>query len=106
LSEKKKGKYKMRCDEMRRIYEQKLADFYSANPELKPVKPEKVKKIHVMAPQPQQVPTIHLPSQPEPVYFQQPMLQATAAQQPVMVYTRAQCYKNFYGRKLRLFKVS
>ena len=32
LSEKKKEKYKMRCDEMRRVYDQKLRDFYTANP--------------------------------------------------------------------------
>ena len=99
LSEKKKARYKMRCDEMRRVYEQKLSDFYAANPQLKPVKAEKVKKVMVMQQpqqqqqqqqqhQQQQVPTIHLPAQPETVYYQQQMIQTgPAPQQPVMVYT-------------------
>ena len=38
LSEKKKEKYKMRCDEMRRVYDQKLRDFYTANPGDNPLK--------------------------------------------------------------------
>jgi hypothetical protein len=32
LSEKKKAKYKMRCDEMRTVYEQRLRDFYEKFP--------------------------------------------------------------------------
>ncbi len=44
LTQKKKDKYKQRCDEMRKAYEEKLAAFYREHPELKPVKPEKVKK--------------------------------------------------------------
>ena len=34
---------------MRRVYEQKLRDFYSANPELRPVKAEKLKKATMQA---------------------------------------------------------
>ena len=44
LSDKKKAKYKQRCDEMRRQYEEKLAAFYANYPELKPIKSEKMKK--------------------------------------------------------------
>ncbi len=49
LSEKKKAKYKQRCDEMRRQYEEKLAAFYTNYPEMKPVKAEKSKKPKVTA---------------------------------------------------------
>jgi hypothetical protein len=44
----------MRCDDMRRVYEQKLQDFYVANPELRPTKAEKKKQMMMMpmAPQP------------------------------------------------------
>lgn len=52
LSDKKKQKYKSRCDEMRRLYEEKLANFYANYPELKPVKAEKSKKAKI---QPAQV---------------------------------------------------
>ena len=45
LSDKKKAKYKQRCDDMRRQYEEKLAAFYANYPELKPVKAEKMKKV-------------------------------------------------------------
>ena len=41
LSDKKKAKYKQRCDDMRRQYEEKLASFYANYPELKPVKGKK-----------------------------------------------------------------
>ena len=44
LSDKKKARYKQRCDEMRRVYEDKLANFYANFPEMKPVKAEKSKK--------------------------------------------------------------
>ena len=44
LSEKKKLKYKQRCNEMRRQYEENLANFYAKYPDLKPVKAEKSKK--------------------------------------------------------------
>ena len=44
LSEKKKAKYKQRCNEMRRQYEENLANFYAKYPDLKPVKAEKSKK--------------------------------------------------------------
>merc|ERR1712018_738170 len=44
LSDKKKARYKQRCDEMRRQYEQRLANFYEEHPTLRPVKPEKAKK--------------------------------------------------------------
>ena len=37
-------RYKQRCDEMRRQYEQRLANFYEEHPTLRPVKPEKAKK--------------------------------------------------------------
>ena len=37
-------RYKQRCDEMRRQYEQRLANFYEDHPTLRPVKPEKAKK--------------------------------------------------------------
>ena len=50
LSDKKKAKYKQRCDEMRRVYEEKLASFYSNYPDLKPVKAEKNKKAKVAPP--------------------------------------------------------
>merc|ERR1712018_131626 len=50
LSDKKKAKYKQRCDEMRRQYEEKLAAFYANYPELKPIKSEKMKKPKVAAP--------------------------------------------------------
>ncbi len=43
LSDKKKAQYKARCEEMRREYEAKLAQFYIDNPQLKPVKPDKKK---------------------------------------------------------------
>merc|ERR1712223_1707045 len=45
LSDKKKAKYKQRCDDMRRQYEEKLAAFYANYPELKPIKAEKMKKV-------------------------------------------------------------
>ena len=38
------SRYKQRCDEMRRQYEQRLANFYEEHPTLRPVKPEKAKK--------------------------------------------------------------
>ena len=44
LSDKKKAKYKQRCNEMRRQYEENLANFYAKYPDLKPVKAEKSKK--------------------------------------------------------------
>ena len=37
-------RYKQRCDEMRRQYELRLANFYEEHPTLRPVKPEKAKK--------------------------------------------------------------
>ena len=48
LSEKKKSKYKQRCNEMRRQYEENLANFYAKYPDLKPVKAEKSKKPKVV----------------------------------------------------------
>ena len=50
LSDKKKSRYKQRCDEMRRLYEEKLANFYANYPDLKPVKAEKSKKPKVTHP--------------------------------------------------------
>lgn len=50
LSEKKKSKYKQRCNEMRRQYEENLANFYAKYPDLKPVKAEKSKKPKVNHP--------------------------------------------------------
>ncbi len=44
LSQKKKDKYKARCDDMRREYDAKMKQFYKDNPQLKPVKPDKAKK--------------------------------------------------------------
>ena len=44
LSEKKKGQYKARCEDMRRAYEAKLSQFYTDNPHMRPVKAEKHKK--------------------------------------------------------------
>ena len=43
LSDKKKAKYKARCDEKRRMYDEKMRQFYIDHPDLKPVKPEKKK---------------------------------------------------------------
>ena len=44
LSDKKKMKYKSRCDEMRREYDAKMKQFYKDNPQLKPTKQDKTKK--------------------------------------------------------------
>merc|ERR1712001_267137 len=44
LSDKKKARYKQRCDEMRRQYDTRLANFYEEHPTLRPVKPDKAKK--------------------------------------------------------------
>ena len=44
LSEKKKGEYKARCEDMRKVYEAKLSQFYTDNPHMRPVKAEKHKK--------------------------------------------------------------
>ncbi len=44
LSDKKKAKYKSRCDDMRKEYDLKMKQFYKDNPQLKPVKPDKAKK--------------------------------------------------------------
>ena len=38
-----------RCEDMRREYDAKLAQFYIDNPQLKPVKPEKTKKTSASA---------------------------------------------------------
>ena len=43
LSDKKKNRYKQRCDEMRKEYEAKMEEFYRNHPDLKPVKGEKGK---------------------------------------------------------------
>ena len=70
LSDKKKAKYKQRCDDMRRQYEEKLAAFYANYPELKPVKAEKMKKVKtspvatpVTNPNPNSIPL--MPYQPQ-----------------------------------------
>jgi upstream-binding transcription factor len=44
LSDKKKARYKQRCDDMRVVYDEKLSSFYTNYPDLKPVKAEKTKK--------------------------------------------------------------
>ena len=44
LSEKRKGEYKARCEEMRKEYEAKLSRFYEENPQMRPVKAKKHKK--------------------------------------------------------------
>ena len=44
LSEKRKGQYKARCEDMRKEYEARLAQFYTDNPHMRPVKAEKHKK--------------------------------------------------------------
>eukprot|EP00094_Tigriopus_californicus_P006566 TCALIF_06322-PA protein Name:"Similar to ubtf-a Nucleolar transcription factor 1-A (Xenopus laevis)" AED:0.17 eAED:0.17 QI:0/-1/0/1/-1/1/1/0/518 len=44
LSEKKKNKYKSRCDIMRKEYEEKLERFYTDYPDMRPIKSEKSKK--------------------------------------------------------------
>ena len=74
---------------MRRIYDQKLADFYSANPDLKPIKADKAKKPNMMTMQP--LHQIQLPTQPEQDYYQQSLMPTAqaATQQQVMVYTSA-----------------
>ena len=38
------SRYKQRCDEMRRQYDTRLANFYEEHPTLRPVKPDKAKK--------------------------------------------------------------
>merc|ERR1739844_486432 len=70
LSDKKKAKYKQRCDDMRRQYEEKLAAFYANYPELKPIKAEKMKKVKtspvatpVTNPNPNSIPL--MPYQPQ-----------------------------------------
>ena len=70
LSDKKKAKYKQRCDDMRRAYEEKLASFYANYPELKPIKAEKMKKVKtspvatpVTNPNPNSIPL--MPYQPQ-----------------------------------------
>lgn len=80
LTEKKKAKYKARCDEMRKQYEQKLANFFREHPDLKPVKAPKAAKIKMNnnAQQPQQ-PIQFQPQQPMQA-MQQPM---GAMQQPI-----------------------
>jgi len=44
LPEKKKAKFKSRCDEMRQEYDAKLESFYSSYPEMRPIKTEKAAK--------------------------------------------------------------
>lgn len=46
LPEKAKSRYKSRCDEMRRVYEIKLDNFYNAFPQMRPIKTEKSAKSH------------------------------------------------------------
>ena len=44
LPEKKKAKYKSRCDDMRKEYDERLESFYSSFPAMRPIKTEKAAK--------------------------------------------------------------
>ena len=44
LPEKKKAKYKARCDDMRKEYDERLESFYSSFPAMRPIKTEKAAK--------------------------------------------------------------
>lgn len=82
LPEKRKARYKSRCDDMRREYDIKLDNFYTMYPELRPIKTEKAAKslAHktnmVRAAEPEK-PVILLPGAPQKpgkpfdLYFQQ-----------------------------------
>jgi len=82
LPEKRKAKYKARCDDMRREYDIKLDNFYTMYPELRPIKTEKAAKTlahktnMVRAAEPEK-PVILLPGAPQKpgkpfdLYFQQ-----------------------------------
>ena len=96
LSDKKKAKYKQRCDEMRRAYEEKLALFYHNYPEMKPVKADKSKKAKLAAPSTM---AASLPMQPPPSSTpqhlqqqqQQPMVSmSTTNNIPMMTYAQQQ----------------
>jgi len=82
LPEKRKARYKSRCDDMRREYDIKLDNFYTMYPELRPIKTEKAAKTlahktnMVRAAEPEK-PVILLPGAPQKpgkpfdLYFQQ-----------------------------------
>ena len=82
LPQLEKDRYKARCDDMRKKYEEKLENFYRMYPDLKPVKTEKTPKSTtsksnmVRAAEPEK-PVILLPGAPQKpgkpfdLYFQQ-----------------------------------
>merc|ERR1719150_1681575 len=82
LPEKKKAKYKSRCDDMRKEYDERLESFYSSFPAMRPIKTEKAAKNlanrnnMVRAAEPEK-PVILLPGAPQKpgkpfdLYFQQ-----------------------------------
>merc|ERR1719189_2470729 len=91
LSEKMKAKYKLRCDMMRKEYDEKLESFYKMYPTQRPVKPEKSAKSHshrfvnvVRTSEPER-PVILLPGAPQKsgkpfdLYFQQLLEQEPGA---------------------------
>jgi upstream-binding transcription factor len=82
LSEKKKARYKSRCDDMRKEYDERLESFYASFPNMRPIKTEKAAKSHlhrtnmVRSAEPEK-PVILLPGAPQKpgkpfdLYFQQ-----------------------------------
>lgn len=82
LSDKKKARYKQRCDDMRKEYDERLAKFYRENPTLKPVKAEKVKKERPPPPPPPPPVVTSAPVQAPPAA---PVQVAPQQQQPQIV---------------------
>lgn len=122
LSEKKKNKYKERCDKMRREYEEKLQGFYTEHPEMRPIKPEKAMKktsnfpsvtgqqIMATAAAAAGIPTsIPMSMAPPPAATPQPIVNNSAAaanQQQAVATITVQNYQNSLGVQPTTFSIT